>query len=90
MTVALPCPYQGKFGKPIPGSLPTIVGSFKFAATKRINIIRNAPKTPVWQHNYYERIIRDKSSLPKVRHYIQMNPIAWDVDQSHPHNCCKE
>ncbi|AFZ30581.1 hypothetical protein Glo7428_2037 [Gloeocapsa sp. PCC 7428] len=84
--MAMPCPYQGKFGKPIPGSLPTMIGSFKSAATKRINIIRSAPKTPVWQKNYYERIIHDKSSLPRVRHYIQMNPIAWENDRLHPQN----
>ena len=30
---------ERKFGKPLPGSLSTIVGSFKSAVTKRINII---------------------------------------------------
>ena len=41
------------------GSLGAIVRSFKSAATKRINEIRNTPGQPVWQRNYFDRIIRD-------------------------------
>jgi putative transposase len=67
-----------------PKSLSTLVAGFKMAATKRINLARNAPGTPVWQRNYYEHIIRDEPSLQKIRQYIQTNPIIWDTDQLHP------
>ena len=56
-----------KFGKPIPGSIPTVVRSFKSAVTTRINLMRPAPITPVWQRNYYESIIRIESGLDRVK-----------------------
>ena len=87
--MALPCPYDRKFGKPIAGSLPTIIGSFKSAVTKHINQIRNMPETPVWQRNYYEHIIRNETALQHVQHYIQSNPLAWKQDQLHP-NCASK
>ncbi len=87
---ALPCPYptmqpeEGKFGQSIVGSLPTIVGSFKSAATKQINMMRNASGTPVWQRNYYDHIVRNEESLHRLRQYIQNNPFSWQKDQLHP------
>lgn len=48
-----------KYGKPVPGSIPTIIRSFKSAVTKRINVIHKSPGAPVWQRNYYEHIVRD-------------------------------
>jgi len=40
------------FGRPVPGSIPPIVRSFKSAVTKRINEKQCSPKFPVWQRNY--------------------------------------
>ncbi|MEB3359488.1 MAG: transposase [Synechococcales bacterium] len=84
--MALPCPYPRQFGKPIAQSISTIVGSFKSAVTKRINMLRDTPGTPVWQRNYYDRIIRDDLSMQHIRRYIQNNPHAWRIDQLHPAN----
>lgn len=82
---AMPCPDRDdrirEFGKPIAGSLPTIVGSFKSAATKHINQIRGAKGSPVWQRNYYEHIIRDDAALANIRRYIRNNPAVWHEDQ---------
>jgi putative transposase len=50
-------PTDERFGKPVAGSLPTIVRSFKSAVTKRINETRDIPYLPVWQRNYYEHVI---------------------------------
>jgi len=36
-----------RFGKPVPGSLPTIIRSFKSAATKRINDLRGIKRMVV-------------------------------------------
>jgi REP element-mobilizing transposase RayT len=67
---ALPCPYEGRFGKPIPGSLPVVIGSFKSAVTKHINRLRGVAGTPVWQRNYYEHVIGDGQSLDALRQYL--------------------
>lgn len=72
------------FGQPVAGSLATIIRSFKSAATKRINTLRDIPGAPVWQRNYYERIIRDDRELDGIRQYIIDNPSRWEEDENHP------
>lgn len=64
------------FGRPVPGSIPTIVRSFKSAVTKRINESRSAPGQPVWQRSYYERIIRSRAEFLRIRGYIIHNPLT--------------
>jgi len=59
---------------PVPGSLGAIVRGFKSAATKRINEMRHMPGKPVWQRNYYDRIIRDDRELQRARQYVLLNP----------------
>ena len=54
------------------------------AATKKINLARNAPSTPVWQRNYYEHIIRSEEAFQIILKYIRDNPKTWDSDQLHP------
>ena len=73
-----------KFGKPVTGSIPTVIRSFKSAVTKRINLLRRSSSPPIWQRNYYESIIRIESGLDKVRDYIVNNPQHWDSDQENP------
>jgi putative transposase len=63
-----------RFGRPVPGSIPTIVRSFKSAVTKRINECRGTPGAPVWQRNYWERIVRDGFAMQCIRRYIIANP----------------
>jgi len=41
----------------------------------RINADRGTPGTPVWQRNYFERVIRGNAQLDRVRVYIATNPI---------------
>ena len=72
-----------------PRSLSSIMAGFKSAVTKKINIIRNAPGTPVWQRNYYEHIIRNENALNNIRRYIVNNPVSWHQDQLHPDNPSK-
>jgi putative transposase len=83
--MAAPCPYIGKFGKPIAGSLPTIVRSFKSAVAKRINERRDTPGVPVWQRNYYEHIVRNEQDLNTIRQYIHDNPARWAEDAENPY-----
>lgn len=72
-----------------PRSLSSFIAGFKSATTKRINLMRNAAGTPVWQRNYYEHIVRSEESLQHLQRYIQNNPLSWQQDQLHPGNPSK-
>lgn len=85
-----PTTMQRKFGQPIPGTLPTIIGAFKSAVTKRINKLRNTPNAPVWQRNYYEHIIRNEKDYLRIYEYILNNPAKWQEDHDNPRNWDKE
>jgi len=73
-----------KFGRPTPRSLPTIIRSFKSAVTKRVNALRGTPGARLWQHNYYEHVIRNEHDLNDTRQYILDNPVKWDMDENNP------
>lgn len=79
---------QGACHAPLrqPKSLGSLVGGFKSAVTRRLNDIRDNPGSPVWQRNYYERVIRDEGDLHAVRQYIADNPAKWDGDENNPVN----
>ncbi|MBW4532687.1 MAG: hypothetical protein KME09_02000 [Pleurocapsa minor HA4230-MV1] len=62
------------------------MAGFKSITTKKINILRDVPATPLWQRNYYEYIIRDRNAINKIRQYIINNPVSWGLDQLHPDN----
>jgi len=67
-----------------PGSLGAIVRSYKSAVSYRINKEHNA--TGIWQHNYYDRIIRNEREMAKIQDYIETNPIHWADDDENPVN----
>jgi len=77
-------PTAEQFGKPVPGSIPTIVRTFKSAVTKRIHETCAAFDTPLWQRNYYEHIIRNDRALEAIRQYIAENPLRWHLDRYNP------
>jgi len=77
-------PTGQQFGRPVPYSLPIIIGAFKSAVTKRTNILRHAPGAVVWQRNYYEHVIRDEPSLNRIQEYIINNPMSWELDRENP------
>ena len=78
---------HGKITKPKP--LGRLIGAFKTVSTKKINILRDAPATPLWQRNYYEHIIRNQDAMNKICQYIINNPASWKIDQLHPDNPSK-
>jgi len=73
-------PSNEQYGKPVPGSIPTIIRSFKSAVTLRVNQKREFTTTPVWQRNYFERVVRDQNELELIREYILDNPSQWSED----------
>jgi putative transposase len=66
------------------GSLGAIVRAFKSAAAKRVNSLRDTPKTPVWQRGYHERIVRDEGELGRIRD--RNNSLKWAEDRNNPAN----
>ena len=68
------------------GSLGALVGAFKAASARRINDLRGSQNTPVWQRNYYERVLRDDRELELARAYILDNPRKWAEDKNNPAN----
>lgn len=70
-----------RFGKPLAGSIPTVLRAFKSASTRRVNELRGTPGAGLWQRNYWERIVRDQQELDLIRAYIQDNPARWHQDK---------
>lgn len=63
-------------------SISEIIRGFKTFSVKAINKERGLRGVPVWQRNYYDRIIRNELELDRVRQYIINNPHNWDIDKN--------
>ena len=63
-----------------PRSLGAIVRAYKSAVTYAINGQKGTRSCPVWQSNYYERILHSKAELHHVKGYIKNNPADWAGD----------
>lgn len=64
--------------------LAGFVASFKALTTRRINLLRRTPGKPIWQRNYFERIVRGEQDLLAIREYIMGNPRKWSEDPENP------
>lgn len=69
------------FGKPISGSLSTIIGGFKSGVTRRIRRMGDIFYGGLWQRGFFEHVIRNDESLDCIREYILTNPLRWDLDR---------
>ena len=54
-------------------ALGTIIDTYKAAVTRKIN----NPDLKIWQRSYHDHIIRNESSLNKIREYVLYNPARW-------------
>jgi len=72
-------PTTEQFGKPVVGSIPTIIRTFKAAVTRIV--ARELHTTPVWQRNYYEHIITSEREYIQIEAYIENNPTNWLNDR---------
>jgi REP element-mobilizing transposase RayT len=79
-------PTSEGFQKPVKGSIPTIIRSYKSAVSYRINLMRRTQDIPIWQRNYYEHIIRNERDLQNKTDYIEANPMLWNQDDENPVN----
>jgi REP element-mobilizing transposase RayT len=64
--------------------LSEVVRGFKTYSARQVNRIRGVAGAPVWQRNYYERIIRNEREFLSVKQYIAENPLHWDADLENP------
>jgi len=76
-------------GSPLPGgpktaSLGAVIAQFKSHVTKRLWKTPTLNRTPIWQRNYYEHIIRNEKDLKNKTDYIEANPMLWDEDDENP------
>ncbi len=72
-----------RFGKPLPGSLSTVIRSFKSAVTNKAHKA-NLRAGPIWQSRFYDRIIRDDTARFYIEQYIELNPLLWYLDAHNP------
>ena len=68
----------------IPGSIGSIIRSFKSAVTRWCG--KNSFRNFRWQRNFYDHIIRNKNELFHIRQYMINNPLNWHLDNHHPIN----
>ena len=63
---------------PKPGSISTIIRSYKSVVSK------NARKIDPyfgWQSRFHDHIIRNNISFNKIQNYITNNPLMWNEDK---------
>jgi len=69
--------------KPFPTKnhgLSEIIRALKTFSSRRINETIKSGDKFHWQKTFYDHIIRDESSLNRIREYIVNNPGQWDTD----------
>ena len=66
-------------GKPVHGSVPTIVCSYKSAVTHLTRKHLGKQTFQLWQSNYFERILRDGDEFSNAVRYILENPLMWHL-----------
>jgi putative transposase len=84
---AVPLPDEPRleaFSKPVAGSVPTMIRSYKSAVSKRVRDISHDRSIQVWQSNYFERVIRSGKEFGDTSRYILENPAMWHLDKENP------
>lgn len=72
------------FGRPSPKSIPTIIRSFKAAASKCARESGLAVSGSIWQRGYFEHVLRNTREYVEVTNYILQNPARWADDEENP------
>ena len=77
-------PLHEGFQRPVAGSIPTIVRSYKSAVTYRVGRTFQCKGLRLWQSNYFERVLRNDREYLAATRYILENPTMWHRDKLHP------
>ncbi len=67
-----------RFSKPVPGSVSTIIRSFKSEATRQVRLMLGK-RVALWQPRFDDRSLSDEAALERARRYIQDNPARWRI-----------
>ncbi len=62
---------------PKPGSISTIIRSYKSVVTKNAHLINSNFE---WQPRFHDHLIRNSESFEKIQNYIENNPLNWKED----------
>ena len=60
-------------------TIGSIIRGYKSAVTKQS--ISHNKESPLWQRDYYEKIIRTKTAFNTISRYIRNNPQNWEVGE---------
>jgi putative transposase len=71
------------FQKPVPGSVPTILRSYKSAVSRHVRETLGKQVARVWQSNYFERFLPD-GEFSNASRYIFENSMRWRLDKEYP------
>lgn len=71
-------PTKEQFGRPIIGSIPTNIRTYKAAVARRAK--REMGMVNIWQRNYYEHIVCNQVELDEITKYIDANREHWIDD----------
>jgi len=78
---------RGATSRGAASSAPTlgeIIRAFKSTSAHAVNGLLSRVGAPLWQRNYFERVIRNDDELGKIREYILNNPLRWASDRANP------
>ncbi len=67
-----------------PKPLGQIVAAFKTVSSRKVNASQGVEHHPVWQRNYFERVVRSSNELARIRAYIRANAENWAQDEENP------
>ena len=67
-------------GNPSP-TVASVIGWFKYNATKEINQLRKVASEKVFQRSYYDHIVRNQKDYDECYKYIYENPLKWQFDE---------
>ena len=89
VTIGVPVEFDGaaQENRATQGCAPTldrVVGAFKSIAAAQVNRLLSRTGQPLWQRNYYERVVRNETELAGFRDYIIHNPLKWEDDAENP------
>ncbi len=79
-------PAHDDHGPGAASSAPTLGQMMRrFKSESAIAVNRGTtPGQPLWQRNYWERVLRDERECAAVRRYIRENPQRWQARAEAP------
>jgi len=80
------CPARSRGAASGAPTLADVIRAFKSISAIQVNRVLIRTGQPLWQRSYYEHIIRNETSLERIREYIAVNPQNWMMDQENTVN----